>query len=136
MTRVACIGADHPVQPGKPRERIWPSAGDHMSPSDDPHLAGLETTVVPENWSGSLEVRSALDGQATNAGVERYRALDGRHPVPVEAGEADDNVIWLQVETRTSRVRIAQAARTQVIRDGQAVSVERRTVPEEPGRIA
>ena len=24
------------------------------------HLAGLETTIVPENWSGRLEVRSAL----------------------------------------------------------------------------
>jgi trehalose/maltose hydrolase-like predicted phosphorylase len=102
---------------------------------DDAHLAGLETTVAPENWSGALEVRSALDGQVTNAGVERYRALDGRHLVPVEDGEVGDDVIWVQVETRTSRVRIAQAARTQVIRDGQALSVERRTV-REPGRIA
>ena len=57
----------------------------------DPHLAGLETTVVPENWSGRLEVRSALDGRVTNAGVERYRALDGRHLAPVEAGEAGDD---------------------------------------------
>jgi trehalose/maltose hydrolase-like predicted phosphorylase len=102
---------------------------------DDPHLAGLETTVVPENWSGSLEVRSALDGQVTNAGVERYRALDGRHLVPVEAGAADQDRIWLQAETRTSRVRIAQAARTRVIQNGQTPSVERRTV-QEPGRIA
>jgi trehalose/maltose hydrolase-like predicted phosphorylase len=102
---------------------------------DDPHLAGLETTVVPENWSGSLEVRSALDGQVTNAGVERYRALDGRHLVPAEAGAAGDDLIWLQVETRTSRMRIAQAARTQVVQDGQTRSVERRTV-EEPGRVA
>jgi trehalose 6-phosphate phosphatase len=102
---------------------------------DDPHLAGLETTVVPENWSGTLEVRSALDGQVTNAGVERYRALDGRHLVPVEAGAADQDRIWLQAETRTSRVRIAQAARTRVIQNGQTPSVERRTV-QEPGRIA
>ena len=46
----------------------------------DPHLAGLETTVVPENWSGRLEVRSALDGRVTNAGVERYRGA--RRPPP------------------------------------------------------
>jgi trehalose/maltose hydrolase-like predicted phosphorylase len=102
---------------------------------DDPHLAGLETTVVPENWSGSLEVRAALDGQVTNAGVERYRALDGRHLVPVEAGAAGHDVIWLQVGTRTSRVRIAQAARIRVVLDGQDLSVERRTV-QEPGHIA
>jgi trehalose/maltose hydrolase-like predicted phosphorylase len=102
---------------------------------DDPHLAGLETTVVPENWSGTLEIRSALDGQVTNAGVERYRALDGRHLLPIETGQAGDDTVWLLVETRTSRVRIAQAARTRAVRDGQPLSVERRTV-QEPGLIA
>ena len=101
----------------------------------DPHLAGLETTVVPENWSGSLEVRSALDGTVTNGGVERYKALDGRHLVPIEAGAIGDDTVWLQVETRTSRVRIAQAASTRVVQDGQRVAVERRTV-QEPGFVA
>jgi alpha,alpha-trehalase len=104
----------------------------HMA---DPHLAGLETTVVPENWSGSLEVRSALDGQVTNAGVERYRELDGRHLVPIEAGTVGDDTVWLEVETTTSRVRIAQASRTRMVRDGQMVAVGRRTV-QEPGLVA
>jgi trehalose/maltose hydrolase-like predicted phosphorylase len=104
----------------------------HMA---DPHLAGLETTVVPENWSGSLEVRSALDGRVTNAGVERYRALDGRHLLPIEAGQAGDDTVWLLVETRTSGVRIAQAARTRVVRDGQPGTVEGRMV-QEPGYVA
>jgi trehalose/maltose hydrolase-like predicted phosphorylase len=102
---------------------------------DDPHLAGLETTVVPENWSGSLEIRSALDGQVTNAGVERYRALDGRHLVPIETGQAGDDTVWLLVETRTSRVRIAQAASARVVREGQPLWVQRRTV-QEPGLVA
>jgi trehalose/maltose hydrolase-like predicted phosphorylase len=100
----------------------------------DPHLAGLETTVVPENWSGSLEVRSALDGRVTNAGVERYRELDGRHLVPIEVGEAG-GMAWLLVETRTSRVRVGQAASTRVVRDGRTVPDERRTV-QEPGFVA
>jgi trehalose/maltose hydrolase-like predicted phosphorylase len=102
---------------------------------DDPHLAGLETTVVPENWSGSLEVRSALDGRVTNAGVERYRELDGRHLVPIEVGAVGDDTVWLQVETRTSRVQIAQAARTRIVRDGQTVVAARRSV-REPGLVA
>jgi trehalose/maltose hydrolase-like predicted phosphorylase len=101
----------------------------------DPHLAGLETTVVPENWSGTLEIRSALDGRVTNAGVERYRALDGRHLVPVEVGEAGDDLVWLQMETRSSRLRIALAATTRVVRDGQAVAAGRRTATE-PGFVA
>ena len=96
----------------------------------DPHLAGLETTVVPENWSGSLEIRSSLDGHVTNAGVERYKALDGRHLAPVETGEGGDDLVWLEVETRTSRVRVAVAARTRVVRDGQPVAARRRTAQE------
>ncbi|MEJ2700326.1 MAG: hypothetical protein P8Z70_11790, partial [Desulfuromonadales bacterium] len=36
------------------------------------HLAGLETVVRAENWSGPLTVRTALDGRVTNAGVDRY----------------------------------------------------------------
>jgi trehalose/maltose hydrolase-like predicted phosphorylase len=94
------------------------------------HLAGLETTVVPENWSGRLQVRSALDGRVTTAGVARYRQLDGRHLVPLQTGEVGDDTVWLVVETRSSHVRIAQAARTRVLRDGGAVAVARQAVHE------
>ncbi|RPF21368.1 glycoside hydrolase family 65 protein [Myceligenerans xiligouense] len=77
----------------------------------DPHVAALETTFVAENWSGPLEVRAGLDGQVTNAGVRRYRDLDGRHLVPgVEGYDKDEHVAWLQVRTVTSRIRVAEAA--------------------------
>ncbi len=39
----------------------------------NPHLAALQMTVQPENWSGDVEVMSALDGRVINAGVARYR---------------------------------------------------------------
>jgi len=39
----------------------------------EPHLAGLETHVLAENWSGQLTVLSALDGRVTNSGVKRYQ---------------------------------------------------------------
>jgi len=42
----------------------------HMA---EPHLAGIEMTLTPENWSGDIEIKSALDGRVRNAGVERYR---------------------------------------------------------------
>lgn len=78
---------------------------------DDPHLAALTMTIVPENWSGSLEIRSSLDGRVTNAGVARYRGLADRHLVPIH-GHAAHNVIELLTRTATSRVEIALAART------------------------
>ena len=79
-----------------------------------PHLAGLETTFTAENWSGVLEVRSALDGTVKNSGVERYRPLADDHLRHVAAGAVADDTIELQVETTQSDIRIAQVARTRV----------------------
>ena len=47
------------------------------------HQAAIEWTITPHNWSGRLEVVSAIDGRVTNRGVARYRALEGRHIDPV-----------------------------------------------------
>ena len=82
----------------------------------DAHLAGLETTFTAENWSGTLKVRSGVDGRIMNSGVKRYRGLDqpsstilvtprGRRPETIE----------LQAETTQSHVRIAVAARTRLL---------------------
>ena len=89
----------------------------------DPHLAALQTTVVPENWTGFVEVRSALDGRVTNSGVARYRSLGAVHLTPLEAG-ADGSLTWVEVQTNQSHVRIAAAARTRVFRDGRLVELE------------
>ncbi|WP_354638295.1 glycoside hydrolase family 65 protein [Kitasatospora camelliae] len=77
-----------------------------------PHLVALETVLTAENWSGRLEVRSALDGTVTNGGVPRYRGLTGRHLVPAGQGADPGGPVWLEVETASSRQRIALAART------------------------
>ena len=50
-----------------------------------PHLAAIEWTLRPENWSGRIEILSTLDGRVVNAGVPRYRQLDGKHLVPLSA---------------------------------------------------
>ena len=38
------------------------------------HVAGLRKSVVPLNYSGTLQVKSGIDGQLTNSGVQHYRA--------------------------------------------------------------
>ena len=101
----------------------------------DQHLAGLETTFTAENWSGTLEVRSGLDGRVVNAGVKRYRDLNGRHLKVLHADEVDAEAIELQVETNQSHVRVALAARTRLLRDGQVAEAVRRLVSE-PGFVA
>ena len=101
----------------------------------EPHAAGMETTLLAEDWSGRVEVRSALDGRVTNAGVPRYRNLRGDHLVPLEQRAVGEDAIAVLVETRDSHIRIAEAARTRLLRDGEVHPVERRVV-EEPGWIA
>ena len=40
----------------------------------DPHRAGLRYTVTPLNYEGRIEIRSGLQGDHRNAGVERYNS--------------------------------------------------------------
>jgi alpha,alpha-trehalase len=83
------------------------------------HCAAVEVQLIAENWSGELQVVSALDGNVTNAGVARYRALDGRHLEGVAAGAVDAETLYLTVRTRGSHIEIAEAARTRIYHDNQ-----------------
>ncbi len=89
------------------------------------HQAGLEWTLTAENWSGSVEVVSALDGRVTNGGVARYGELEGRHLDPVSPRTFGPEIIALQVETRQSNIYVAEAARTRVMRGGEQLSTTR-----------
>ncbi|MBC2904168.1 glycoside hydrolase family 65 protein [Streptomyces cupreus] len=80
----------------------------HMA---DPHLAALRTEFTAEGFSGALEVEALLDAGVTNAGVPRYRELDGRHLTHVQAGTATPDGVWLRCRTRTSDIRVGMAAR-------------------------
>ncbi|WP_234355342.1 glycoside hydrolase family 65 protein [Kitasatospora aureofaciens] len=77
-----------------------------------PHLLVLESTFTPENWSGPLEVRSALDGGVTNTGVLRYRGLTACHLVPAGQGVDEAGLLWLEADAVSSPLRIALCART------------------------
>lgn len=99
------------------------------------HLAGLEITIIPENWSGRLHVHSALDGTVVNAGVKRYRQLNNKHLEPVQSGKVNEDIIYLLVKTNQSCIHIAEAARTSVYVDGEKNDVQRKLM-ENPGYIA
>jgi alpha,alpha-trehalase len=89
---------------------------------------------VGENWSGPIEVRSALDGTVANSGVARYQGLRCDHLVPVEQGAVDDDGAYVQVQTRQSRIFVAEAARTRVMIDRRRVS-DRPQVFAKPGHV-
>ncbi len=98
---------------------------DHM------HLAALETTIIPENWAGRIQVLSSIDGSVINAGVERYKQLNSKHLEPVRSQELDNETICLLVETNQSRLRVAEAARTRIYYEERAIEVERKLVEQQ-----
>lgn len=91
------------------------------------HQVGIAWDVVPENWSGRLEVVSAVDGRVTNRGVARYRQLEGRHLDPQAPRIDGADIVALAARTRQSRIEIAAAARTRAFRDGHEIAVARTT---------
>jgi len=101
----------------------------------DPHLAAIELTLTAEDWSGPIEVRSALDGRIENRGVARYRMLNGRHLAAAAAQRVRDDVIFLHARTVQSEIDIAAAARTRIFEGDQPRVAERRSTVE-PGLVA
>lgn len=89
------------------------------------HLAGLEVIITPDNWSGPLEILTAIDGRVLNTGVARYQALNNKHLSPLESYPVEDESIYLCMETNQSKLRIAQTARTRFSLNGTPCSVSR-----------
>src|SRR5271166_506001 len=82
-----------------------------------PHVLALRTTIGAENWSGTVEFRSLLDGAVQNTMVERYRSLSSAHLTTPVIDEIASGAVLLRTETSQSRIAIAAAARTTVWRD-------------------
>lgn len=95
---------------------------------DQPHLAAMKTLIKAENWTGSIEVCSALDGRVENTGIERYLALNNRHLRPLKAESLSDDDMWLSVETSQSCISIAQAATTRFWHDYQPIYLKPQVV--------
>lgn len=90
---------------------------------DRPHLAALETTVVPLGWSDRVEIRSGIDAGVTNSNVAEYAGLVNRHLGDVSGSQVDGDATLVEATTTTSRITIATAARTVV--SGSAAPVVR-----------
>lgn len=95
------------------------------------HAAALETTLLAEDWSGRLEVRSGVDGTVKNTHVERYRELESEHLTVLDARPLSNDSVLLEAETNRSHIRIATAARTTVHCDGAERDSDRRLVAHE-----
>lgn len=91
---------------------------------DNPHVAALEVSLTPENWSGRMTIRSALDGSVVNGGVARYQGLNSRHLETLETVQTGDDTILLRSRMVQSRREIVEAARTRVRQGRRVPAVE------------
>lgn len=88
------------------------------------HLAALHFTLTPENWSGSVNILSALDGKVINHGVPRYRELNSQHLTPIDCGVNEHDNMYLNVQTNQSKVQIAQSGRNKVFLNRELIAKE------------
>jgi trehalose/maltose hydrolase-like predicted phosphorylase len=86
-----------------------------------PHLAGMQYTVTPLNYSGPLTIRAELDGRIINSGVERYRQLSSKHWQPLEQGY-DEQTSFVVQQTNQSKITLAVAASHHLKNGNQAHS--------------
>lgn len=89
------------------------------------HHAGIEWTLVAEDWSGHAQVVTALDGRVVNRNVARYGRLGGRHLSSLASRSWGEDVIALKTMTRQSDLFISEAARTRAFRGRDPLAVER-----------
>lgn len=103
----------------------------------DSHVAAIELIMQAINWDGQVRIKSALDGNVKNAGVERYMQLNHRHLEEIEVGKIGEiEGIYLQVRTNQSHLHVAQAARTRIYLNGKEPSSMENGIYQEHSYIA
>lgn len=103
------------VRDAKGRETLIQSK--RVASMENPHLAAILYEISPINYSGDITVKSGLDGDIINAGVERYKQLNQQHLEVLETG-GEKNVIFLAAQTVQSKVTIGEASKIKIYKDG------------------
>ncbi len=100
----------------------------------NPHLVAIQYKIKPLNYSGTVEIKSEIDGNIINDGVERYRDLNQQHLKPVAQGN-DDKISWLLVKTTQSEIEIAEAVKHSVYKNNSVENVKINKT-NSPGKIS
>lgn len=95
------------------------------------HVAAIQRTVTALNWSGKIEIISALNGRIINSGVPRYRDLNSQHLVPISSGMNADGNLFLKVKTSQSEIHVAQSARNRLSLNEKLLAIEPKLLQDE-----
>ena len=96
----------------------------------DMHLAALELTLIGENWSAGVTVRSGIDGRVINQGAKLYCEFNNRHLDAFTREVVAEDSVFLGVGTNQSNIHMAQSARTRAFVNGERCNNVRRVIEE------
>ena len=81
-----------------PKGRVTRLTFERFASLADVHLAGVRLSITPEDYQGTIEVRSGINGEADNLGAKHWewlgQALKGRSA-------------WLQCRTHATHIELA-----------------------------
>ncbi|MGM0666283.1 MAG: glycoside hydrolase family 65 protein [Bacteroidota bacterium] len=98
---------------------------------NNPHEAAVQWVLIPENWSGSITIRSAIDGRVRNYGVERYRDLESQHISVKEKGITRDHFLYLSARSLQSEMVVSMASGIRIYKDDSEIRGERHSFARE-----
>ena len=101
--------------------RITQIVSKRITSMANPHLAGIRYEISPLNYSGRLTVKSTINGEVINSGVERYMALNSKHLISLSAG-AEGDIGHVEVSTTQSKIRIALGMKLSVSLNGNPIT--------------
>src|SRR5262249_35036912 len=95
------------------------------------HLGGVELALTANNWSGKVTIRSAIDGRVVNNGDDvDSRFSNAKHLEMVESFAKDD-ICYLKMRTNCTKLEVAEATRTEFLRNVDAIEPERKNIEED-----
>ena len=94
---------------------------ERMASMENPHLAYLKYRVTPINFNGKIELKTGIEGNIINDGVERYRQLN-QHHINVEKVLAKQGTLQLTAKTTQSDIHIVTTAKVDFFQSGKQIT--------------
>lgn len=95
---------------------------EQLTSIDFKHAAGLRVTIQPENWSGEITVRSAINGNVENRNLKEDQLLTTRHLAQAVGEHLDKTTVTVHTTTNQSGIDISLATRTDGVGAGAEFS--------------
>lgn len=86
----------------------------------NPHLAAIQYSVKPLNYSGKITIKTGINGNLINDGVDRYKQLNQKHLKSFAEGGEKNNA-FVVVKTTQSDIEIAEAYKIDSYLDGKVI---------------